>query len=145
MDSLLKGWGLDRVSKEQELFNVWDKAVGEPISKCTRPVAVHNGRLVVAVKDSAWMQELSFMKRDIKRKLNRVLGRDVVREIRFKQGMWQEEPGEPEEKGREDEEETELDQSVIEEARRAASVIADPRLREQVLRTLLKSAGRARE
>jgi hypothetical protein len=128
-----------RLTREHQVFMVWDQALGETLARTTRPVAVHHGSLIVAVKDSAWLQELQFMKPEMIKKLNRVLGKGVIREIRFKIGSWQDEPPA---KGEEqaDAETPDLDPAVIAEATAAASVIPDPRLRDQVLKTLLASA-----
>jgi hypothetical protein len=141
VQGLIKNWGLDRVSKEQKVFTIWREAIGDPLYNHTRPVAVHHGRLVIAVKDNAWMQELQLMKREIKKKLNKTLGKGVIKEIRFKIGSWEDEdePGVSMD-GHDDE--IKLDPAVIEEAEAAASVIADPQLREQILKALLSSARR---
>lgn len=141
LKSLLKNWGLDRMDREQKVFLVWQEALGETLWKNTRPVAVHHGTLVIAVRDHAWMQELQFMKDDIIKKLNRVLGPGVIRGIRFKIGAWEEKEGD----GDAGAPEAGLDPEVIREAEQAVSVIEDPGLRDQVLRTLLASAIRDRE
>lgn len=141
---MLRDWGLGQLSKEQEVFRVWEQALGDNLAVNSRPVAVHHGYLVVAVKDSAWMQELQFMRGEIVKKLNQVLGKGVIREVRFKLGSWdddrKEAGGGAEEAGDEP-----FDPGLIREAEEAASVIADPRLREQVIRTLVKSASREEE
>ncbi|HUT55693.1 MAG TPA: DUF721 domain-containing protein [bacterium] len=147
VNKILDDWGMARLSREQRVFLVWDEALGSTLARTTRPAAVHHGSLIVAVKNSAWLQELQFMKPEIIKKLNRVLGKGVIREVRFKIGSWPDEapPGKAEEQGGE-EGPAELDPAVVEEARAAVAAIADPRLREQVFKTLLASARKdARE
>jgi len=141
VQGLLKNWGLDRASKEQKVFTDWQEALGETLARTTRPVAVHHGSLVIAVKDSSWMQELQFMKTDIIKKLNRALGKAVIQEVRFRVMTWDDsDPRAPNADDLKPGTEIELDPAVIEEARQAAAVIQDPRLREQILKTLLASA-----
>lgn len=145
---VLKSWGLGRLSSEQRVFEVWKEAMGEPLCRHARPVAIHNGTLVIAARDSAWMQELQFMKGEIKKKLNRHLGPKVIHDVRFKIGSWKDEDGEKDGEAEEAvalNDGPELDPSVVAQAEAAASVISDPRLREQMLRTLLASAGRGDE
>ena len=144
---ILENWDMGRLTREQRVFLVWEEALGPALARTTRPVAVHHGSLIIAVKDSAWLQELQFMKPEIVRKLNRVLGRGAIRELRFKIGSWQDEA--PPGKGGEQENgeaPPDLDPAVVEEAKSAVAVIPDPRLREQVLKALLASARKeARE
>jgi len=135
---LLKEWRIDAATREHEVFSLWERAVGENVSKSCRPAAVHQGTLVVAVRDSAWMQELQFMKDEMIKKVNKAMGGSVIKQIIFKQGSWEEEPDR--EAGR-----IELDRSVIEEAKKAVAAIQDPKLREQVYRALLASSRRERE
>lgn len=141
---LLRGWGLDRLSREQRVFAVWEEALGE-LAKKARPVAVHDGQLVVAVKDNVWMTELSFQKDKLKKKLNQALGAGVIRELRFKIGAWAEEGEGEGERERGGEGERELGPEEMKEAESAAGVIKDPRLREQVLRVLTNAARREKE
>lgn len=135
---LLRALGLDRFSREQEVFTRWEEALGLPLASHMKPVAVHNGSLVVAVRDSAWMQELQFMREEIKKKLNKTLGKGVISSIRFKAGSWDDAPtvGAVEEKRPE----VTLPAEVEAEARAAVGCIADPALREQALNVLLASA-----
>ncbi len=139
VERVLKNWGLQRSGKEQRVFQVWKQALGEPLSSNLRPLFIHQGRLAVGVRDSAWMQELQFMKKDIKKKLNRELGSETVREIHLKISAFDEYTKEPEE---ERAQELSLPPELVKEAEDAVSVIPDPRLREQVLHTLLASARR---
>jgi hypothetical protein len=144
LNRLLRNWGLDRVSREREVFTRWAEALGEQLAHNIRPVAIHHGVLVVAVKDSVWLQELQFMKDDLKKKLNRVLGKGGIHDLRFKIGAWDDDPAEPVSGAREPSPAPplELDPATIALANDAASVIKDPILRDQVRRALLATARR---
>ena len=73
-------------AKMIRVWDVWPSAVGEPIGSNTSPTAFKGKLLIVNVVDSAWLQQLWFLKRDILRKLNDSLGEDLVGEIKFKVG-----------------------------------------------------------
>jgi len=66
INKLLKKW---KTTREQQAFllgTIWVKIVGEQIAKYTQPQTVIQQKLIVLVKSSAWMNELTFMKETIK-------------------------------------------------------------------------------
>ena len=74
LDAELQGW---RAVEE------WPRIVGPRIARRTQAVAFHDGVLRVEVEGSAWMHELSFLKHDLVRKIQRDLGTNRVRDVRF--------------------------------------------------------------
>ena len=74
MEAVAHGW---RAVQE------WDDVVGPRVSHHTRAVGFHDGTLRVEVEGSAWMQELGYLKRDVIKTINRHLGSDLVRDVRF--------------------------------------------------------------
>ena len=77
---------LDTILKEQQVIKVWDKAVGEKISKKAQPYKVIGSTLYVKVLNSPWMQELNFMKNIIIEKINNEQKEKKVTKIIFKAG-----------------------------------------------------------
>ena len=71
---------------DAQIWKVWDKVVGPGISKNARPLWIKNGKLKVTVSDPIWLQELQFVERDIRKKLNDALGRKAVERIEFRMG-----------------------------------------------------------
>ena len=63
------------------LWTRWEEIVGEVLARHARPVRLRRGVLLVHVDDSLWMQELQFLKHDIRDRLNTALGRAAVRDI----------------------------------------------------------------
>lgn len=61
----------------------WDEIVGEEIAARSSARRFEGGVVYVEVTNSSWAQELSFLRRRIVRQLNRAIGRDAVRDIRF--------------------------------------------------------------
>lgn len=138
IDGLLRQWGLTRASREQMVFAVWEEAVGE-LARHAQPRAIENGRLTVAVPDSAWMQELHFQKDEIRKKVNRLLGGQVVREVKFTTRSFAD-PGVAPRQRPDEPAPAPIDPTAEAEARAAADAIADPELREQVLAAFLALA-----
>jgi predicted nucleic acid-binding Zn ribbon protein len=61
----------------------WPRLVGPRIAQHTRAVGYREGTLRVEVEGSAWMHELSYLKHELIQRINRELGADRVREVRF--------------------------------------------------------------
>ena len=68
------------------LMDVWEKAVGLPISENAKPFAVKGSLLLVHVSSSAWMHQLQFLKSELLDKINHRLNNERVEDIKFKIG-----------------------------------------------------------
>lgn len=68
------------------VWEVWEEAVGPEVAKRSSPLSLRRGSLVVAVANAPWMQQLSFLRETIRDSVNRALGQDLVREVRFRLG-----------------------------------------------------------
>lgn len=66
-----------------KLWMKWGDYVGPTIASQTEPVGLHRGTLYVWVRNSAWMQQMVFMKDEIQQTLNKKLGSSLVKNIRF--------------------------------------------------------------
>ncbi len=80
---LLRKLGIDEELARQEAVDRWAEVVGEGIAQVTRARAQAGGVLFVAVRSSAWMNELNFMRADLLRQLNAGAGRGRVERIVF--------------------------------------------------------------
>jgi predicted nucleic acid-binding Zn ribbon protein len=69
-----------------QVWELWEKAVGEIIAENARPAAFKGNILLVHVNSSPWLHQLSFLKKDILARINRELGQQLVDEIKFKIG-----------------------------------------------------------
>lgn len=78
---------LDAKMKGYAAWGVWEKAVGDTIAQQAQPAFMRGGVLFVKCSSSAWMQQLQFMKGKLCEALNRLLGKDVIKDIRFQMGM----------------------------------------------------------
>lgn len=84
--------------KELEIWRQWERAVGPAVAARTRPLRISGGVLTVVVASAPWMQQLSFMKSDLRQSLNALIGEELVREIVLKAGRLPAEPSAAEER-----------------------------------------------
>ena len=68
--------------EENALLKLWPKAVGPQIASQTQPDSLRNGTLFVKTVSSVWVQQLHFMKEEIRSKLNELSGKPLIKEIR---------------------------------------------------------------
>ena len=82
--SVLKHAGLtDRVA-QASVIPEWPRLVGPQIAEVTEPLLLQqDGTLVVVVKTHAWMQELTFLERDLLARLNADASRPPIVKLRW--------------------------------------------------------------
>ncbi|MBX3026324.1 DUF721 domain-containing protein [bacterium] len=68
------------------LWTFWADEVGPAVAARAEPASYRDGVLSVRVAGAAWMQELQFMKEELRRRLNQRLGADLIRDIYFVSG-----------------------------------------------------------
>jgi hypothetical protein len=78
--------GMTTRFREFNIVRLWPKAVGEKIAVQTQPDGWREGTLFVRTTSSVWVQQLHFMKDEIRSKLNALAGKTVVWDIRFSVG-----------------------------------------------------------
>lgn len=83
LSRVLRQLGLEGDLEAWRAVDEWPEVVGPRVSQHTRAVAFRDGTLRVEVEGSAWMQELGYLKRDLIQRINRHLGSDLVRDVRF--------------------------------------------------------------
>ena len=74
---------IDRKLAEQRACDLWPEVVGTDIARNTKVRSIERGKLFVWVKTSPWQNQLSFLRADIVRKLNKAVGEHVVEDIVF--------------------------------------------------------------
>ncbi len=76
---------LDRSGKLQqaEVLDVWTSIVGANIATHTRVEGLREGELLVSVDSPVWANELSAMSENLRVRLNKRVGQERVRHIRF--------------------------------------------------------------
>jgi rubrerythrin len=78
--------GLGEEFLEQQPALLWLKIVGPHIARLTRPLYVKDNILHIEVFNHAFQHELTLMQEQYKRRLNKEIGEERVKEIRFRVG-----------------------------------------------------------
>jgi hypothetical protein len=126
LESVFAGKPAQKRLREAQAWQFWEEAVGSHIASKATPVAFRDGTLTVRVSGSAWMQQLSLMKRDIISHLNDAIGFPLVHDLFFRQGTIQKEEVEPAAGGVQ---KRPLSDAEIQQLRERTKAIADPELR----------------
>lgn len=67
-----------------KMWKRWSDFVGPTMAEVTEPVGLQRGTLYIWVKNSTWMQQVSFLKEQMRISLNEKLGKkNVIRKIQF--------------------------------------------------------------
>lgn len=83
--SVLENAGLQERVAQAAVIPEWSQLVGAQIAAVTDPIALEqDGTLVVAVRTSAWMQELSLLEPELLRSLNRDASRPPVKGLKWR-------------------------------------------------------------
>ena len=86
LNATLRKLGLEKKIKECAILSFWNEVVGESIALHTRPIKVYDGRMTVLVESPSWTQELTFLKNKILERLNKSMGKEIIKDIYFKIG-----------------------------------------------------------
>lgn len=79
----LNKFGLTEKLTQQKAVILWHKAVGVDIRKQTIANQIKDRVLFVSVANPVWLNELVFLKPKIIKKLNQLIGQEVVKDIKF--------------------------------------------------------------
>ena len=75
--------GLENGVNQQKAIIIWPKIVGTKIAENTTAEIVDFNVLTIKVKNSTWRNELFLKKNIILEKLNKELGPNTIKELRF--------------------------------------------------------------
>ena len=80
---LMRRLGLEEELEGWRAVEDWARIAGPRVARHTRAIGFEHGVLRVEVDGSAWMHELGYLKQELIRAVNRELGSDRVRDVRF--------------------------------------------------------------
>jgi len=83
LPAVLDKLGLSERLAQQKAVILWKSAVGRDISKQTIANRTQENILYVSVSNPVWMNELVYLKSSIIKKLNELIGEEVVKDIKF--------------------------------------------------------------
>lgn len=69
------------------IWDRWDRIVGKDVAENAQPAAFKGKILMVHAVSSTWIHQLQFVKAEMISKLNQALGKELVKEIKFKIGV----------------------------------------------------------
>jgi hypothetical protein len=78
-----KGGAVSENFMRWKLWLNWSDVVGKTMSENCEPIAYHEGTLWLWVKNSVWMQQISFMLEPIKNTINEKYKKGYVKEVRL--------------------------------------------------------------
>ena len=83
IQELAQNFGIDKKLQQYEAVTRWASIVGPQIAKETEPQKIEKGLLLVRVRTGVWRNELTMRKQEIIARLNREIGIDAVKDIKF--------------------------------------------------------------
>lgn len=84
LNRTIKNIGLEQKIKEVKILSLWEEVVGEQISKHTKPLYIHKGTFFIETDSPIWSNEIGLLKKEIKEKLNKKIGTEIVKKIYLK-------------------------------------------------------------
>ena len=65
----------------------WDKIIGDNLSLKTSPNFIKNGIIYITVANSAWLQELNFLRFKLIKNINEFISEEFIENAKFKVGI----------------------------------------------------------
>ena len=83
LERTLKETGSQEMVTQGKAITLWPKVVGKEISKVTEATYLKKGVIFVKTENPAWRNELIFQKEEIINKINSLLKKKIIKDIRF--------------------------------------------------------------
>ena len=90
--SALSQKGMKNMARRFKISQIYEETVGKVVARRSHPVGFNNGVLILKSQSTAWQNELTFLKEDLKARLNEALGANVIQDIRVVAGNKYEDP-----------------------------------------------------
>ena len=87
VNHLLARRGYGQIQQGLEWDAAWRETAGELLARNSRPGRLNRGVLEIIVRNSSALQELTFRKSQLLKKLKAVTASDEVRDLRFRVGQ----------------------------------------------------------
>ncbi|MGQ9880528.1 MAG: DciA family protein [Armatimonadota bacterium] len=138
LDEAVDALGLrERLRAFRALLN-WEEVVGKTVAAAAQPEAIKEGKVFIAVKSNAWIQELRFQQATILQRLNEYAGAPIFTELVFRvKPRSRRTPQKKEDIGEPPIVEPELDAATIARLHALTEPIADADLRARVTEYLV--------
>jgi hypothetical protein len=141
LSSLAKRLGLQSHLFEARLQQQWREIIGEPVGSHTWPVQVRFKKLYLIVRNSVWLQHLTFLKPALLAKVNEQAGSELITDIAFRVGEIPETgtalPASPPQQHP-------VNEAAVVEANAHAAAVQDPELRNRLASLMADAFSRPR-
>ena len=97
LDSFFKQEGLEEAIRVHRAVVDWDAVVGDTVSRHARAVHIEHGTLIVEVESPGWMHRLQMQEGELRTRINRHFGEEIILQIRFRLGSTSTPKADPEE------------------------------------------------
>ncbi|MDQ6691507.1 MAG: DUF721 domain-containing protein [Candidatus Dormibacteraeota bacterium] len=87
LPSALKSLGISRRTREAQALYLWATVVGTHLAAETSAIKLTGGSLLVSVSSTTLAHQLHLERFLLIERLNQLIGAEVIREIRFRQGV----------------------------------------------------------
>lgn len=82
--SFMRQSGLAERVRQTDVISRWAELVGPDVAAATKAISIsEDGTLFAVARTTSWLNELTFMERELLESLNRVTGSKPVRRIRW--------------------------------------------------------------
>ena len=81
IEEMIEAYGMEDNLNQAKAIDAWKELVGNVIAKHTRSIYVKKGRLFLYLDSAPLKQELSYQKSTITKKINDLLGKEVIQEV----------------------------------------------------------------
>jgi len=143
LSGLAKRLGLQTHLFELRLQQQWREIIGEPIASHTWPAQVRYKKLYLVVRNSVWVQQLTFLKSALLAKLNEQAGCECLKDITFRVGEIPS-SGITHATSASSTQRLEVSEAALIEAAAHAAAVQDPEIRNRLTSVLADAFSRSR-
>jgi predicted nucleic acid-binding Zn ribbon protein len=143
LSGLAKRLGIESRLFELRLHHQWQSIVGNPIAAHTCPDQIRFKKLYLIVRNSVWLQQLTFLRPTLIAKLNEQAGTELITDIAFRVGEipqrdQQAIPAAPMTAS------PTITEAALTEATAHAAAVQDPELRTRLTQVMAEAFSRSR-
>ncbi len=84
LEDFLNNYKKSKETPQTIILKNWEEIISKQAVNESRPITIKNKVLIVAVSNSALLHHLTFQKREICKKIEKILNSKTIKDIRFK-------------------------------------------------------------
>src|SRR5687767_6690620 len=144
LSGLAKRLGLQTHLFEVRLQQQWREIIGEPVGSHTWPVQVRFKKLYLIVRNSVWLQQLTFLKPTLLAKVNEQAGSEQITHIAFRVGEIPDARTAAPTRPASQPQRQPVNEAAVVEANAHAAAVQDPDLRNRLASLMAEAFSRPR-